>query len=76
LDSPLNFSPLQIFRKEPFFYGADNYDQLVKIVRVLGTESFMAYIRKYQIQLDSHFDGLLNKYVHYFCFGPSTSLVC
>lgn len=25
---------LQIFRKEPFFYGHDNYDQLVKIARV------------------------------------------
>lgn len=23
-----------IFRKEPFFYGHDNYDQLVKIARV------------------------------------------
>jgi ElaB/YqjD/DUF883 family membrane-anchored ribosome-binding protein len=27
-----------IFRKEPFFHGHDNYDQLVKIVKVLGTE--------------------------------------
>lgn len=25
---------LQIFRKEPFFYGHDNYDQLVKIAKV------------------------------------------
>ena len=25
-----------IFRKEPFFHGHDNYDQLVKIVKVLG----------------------------------------
>lgn len=25
-----------IFKKEPFFYGHDNYDQLVKIARVLG----------------------------------------
>ena len=24
----------QIFRKEPFFYGHDNYDQLVKIAKV------------------------------------------
>ena len=23
-----------IFRKEPFFYGHDNYDQLVKIAKV------------------------------------------
>lgn len=25
---------MQIFRKEPFFYGHDNYDQLVKIAKV------------------------------------------
>lgn len=25
-----------IFRKEPFFYGHDNYDQLVKICKVGG----------------------------------------
>jgi casein kinase II subunit alpha len=25
-----------IFRKEPFFYGHDNYDQLVKIAKVWG----------------------------------------
>ena len=27
-----------VFRKEPFFHGNDNYDQLVKIARVLGTD--------------------------------------
>jgi casein kinase II subunit alpha len=26
-----------IFQKEPFFQGKDNYDQLVKIAKVLGT---------------------------------------
>ena len=30
----INFPVLQIFRKEPFFYGHDNYDQLVKIAKV------------------------------------------
>lgn len=25
-----------LFRKEPFFHGSDNYDQLVRIVKVLG----------------------------------------
>lgn len=25
---------VQIFRKEPFFYGHDNHDQLVKIAKV------------------------------------------
>lgn len=30
----LNSCSIQIFRKEPFFYGHDNYDQLVKIAKV------------------------------------------
>ncbi|MCL7025482.1 hypothetical protein MKW94_027482 [Papaver nudicaule] len=36
-----------IFRKEPFFYGRDNYDQLVKIAKVLGTDELSAYLDKY-----------------------------
>merc|ERR1712110_430081 len=40
-----------MFRKEPFFYGRDNNDQLVKIVRVLGSEEFTKYLKKYKIQL-------------------------
>lgn len=31
------FTTGMIFRKEPFFYGHDNYDQLVKIARVMCT---------------------------------------
>lgn len=38
---------VQIFRKEPFFHGHDNYDQLVKITKVLGTEDLYAYLEKY-----------------------------
>jgi casein kinase II subunit alpha len=41
-----------IFKKEPFFLGQDNIDQLVKIVRVLGTDDFEAYLEKYQIELE------------------------
>ena len=32
-----------VFKKEPFFHGADNFDQLVKIVNVLGSEGLAAY---------------------------------
>lgn len=32
-----------LFRKEPFFHGLDNYDQLVRIVKVLGN-FFLNYI--------------------------------
>ena len=35
------------FRKEPFFHGHDNYDQLVKIAKVLGTDDLFEYISKY-----------------------------
>lgn len=33
---------IQIFRKEPFFHGHDNSDQLVKIAKVLGTDELFA----------------------------------
>mmetsp|Transcript_10637 Transcript_10637/g.19182 ORF Transcript_10637/g.19182 Transcript_10637/m.19182 type:complete len:531 (+) Transcript_10637:30-1622(+) len=39
-----------IFQREPFFRGADNDDQLVKIARVLGTEDLHAYLKKYGLQ--------------------------
>jgi len=44
-----------IFRREPFFHGRDNRDQLVKIVRVLGTEDFIAFLKKNNLTLDSAF---------------------
>jgi casein kinase II subunit alpha len=34
--------PSQIFRKEPFFHGHDNYDQLAKIAKILGTDELYA----------------------------------
>ncbi|EGD83394.1 CMGC/CK2 protein kinase [Salpingoeca rosetta] len=48
-----------IFRKEPFFHGHDNYDQLIKIAKVLGTDDLHAYIEKYKIVLDQHYHQLL-----------------
>ncbi|KAI8391757.1 kinase-like domain-containing protein [Radiomyces spectabilis] len=50
-----------VFRKEPFFNGHDNYDQLVKISRVLGTDKLFAYLKKYNIRLDSHYDNILTR---------------
>ena len=52
-----------IFRKEPFFHGHDNYDQLVKIAKVLGTDELFQYIEKYDIELDAQYDDLLGKYI-------------
>jgi len=51
-----------IFRKEPFFHGHDNYDQLVKIAKVLGTDELFAYLDVYDLELDPHFDGILGRH--------------
>jgi casein kinase II subunit alpha len=51
-----------IFRKEPFFYGHDNYDQLVKIAKVLGTDELNAYLNKYRIELDPTLSGLVGRH--------------
>jgi casein kinase II subunit alpha len=51
-----------IFRKEPFFYGHDNHDQLVKIAKVLGTEELNAYLNKYRIELDPNFATLIGRH--------------
>jgi len=48
-----------IFRMEPFFHGHDNQDQLVKIVKVLGTEDLYAYLDKYGLVLDHHFQQMI-----------------
>jgi len=50
-----------IFRKEPFFHGHDNYDQLVRIAKVLGTEELFEYLDKYQIELDPRFNDILGR---------------
>ncbi|CCH61300.1 hypothetical protein TBLA_0E02460 [Henningerozyma blattae CBS 6284] len=47
-----------IFQKEPFFHGSSNTDQLVKIVRVLGSEDFERYLNKYQIVLPKEFHDM------------------
>jgi len=51
-----------IFRKEPFFHGHDNYDQLVKIAKVLGTDELFAYLDRYDLELDQQFDGLIGRH--------------
>ncbi len=49
----------QIFRKEPFFYGKDNNDQLVKIAKILGTDDLLDWLNKFDIDLDEIFDEIL-----------------
>lgn len=51
-----------IFKKEPFFHGHDNYDQLVRITKVLGTKELYEYLERYQIELDPRFNDLLGNH--------------
>lgn len=51
-----------VFRKEPFFQGRDNEDQLVKIARVLGTDELFRYLDKYNLELGSRFDDILGRH--------------
>ena len=50
-------------RKEPFFKGSDNFDQLVRIAKVMGTDDLNTYLEKYSVDLDPHFDGILKEHV-------------
>ncbi|KAL3904651.1 MAG: hypothetical protein SGARI_004832 [Bacillariaceae sp.] len=40
-----------LLRKEPFFRGKDNLDQLATIVAALGTSNLHLYMAKYQIEM-------------------------
>jgi len=40
-----------IFKKDPFFKGNNNEDQLIKISKVLGTDELDAWLNKYGIEL-------------------------
>lgn len=51
-----------IFRKEPFFNGHDNYDQLVKIAKVLGSDDLDAYLAKYGLELDPQLASLVARH--------------
>ncbi|XP_055986215.1 casein kinase II subunit alpha-like [Sorex fumeus] len=53
-----------IFRKEPFFCGCDKYDQLLRIVSVLGTADLYDYVEKYKIELDQYLHVLLGAHPH------------
>lgn len=50
-----------IFKKEPFFHGSDNFDQLIKIVKVVGSEDILSYIEKFKLKPNKNYDGLLDK---------------
>ncbi|EFC47757.1 predicted protein [Naegleria gruberi] len=47
-----------IFGKEPFSPGRDNFDQMVKMIKVLGSEQLFEYLERYSIELPSYLEGL------------------
>jgi len=51
-----------IFQKDPFFHGHDNIDQLSRIVKVLGTDEFYAYLDKYGIVIDQTLQSIISKH--------------
>ncbi len=40
-----------LFKMDTLFKGSDNFDQLARIVNVLGTEGLQNYLRKYKLTL-------------------------
>ncbi|KAF5837823.1 kinase-like domain-containing protein [Dunaliella salina] len=48
-----------IFKKPVFFRGEDEFDQLVKIAKVLGSEGLHRYCEKYGIELDPRLEQLV-----------------
>ena len=57
-----------IFRRDPFFKGSDNFDQLRKIVKVLGSDDLHIYTKKYNIKLTDGFEESLGKHTKK-CWG-------
>lgn len=51
-----------IFKKEPFFQGHDNFDQLVKIARVLGTEELTEYLGRFSLEEPHELGDLLGNF--------------
>jgi len=51
-----------IFKKEPFFMGDSNRDQLVKICQVLGTDGLFKYLKKYNVKLDDDYYKIIGKH--------------
>jgi len=51
-----------VFQREPFFKGADNYDQLIKVAKVLGTPDVIDYVDKFNLKLVPQIDDKLQNF--------------
>lgn len=51
-----------MFKKEPFFKGSDNVDQLVQITKILGTQELIQFLDKYRLKLPKELRGKIPTY--------------
>jgi casein kinase II subunit alpha len=51
-----------LFRREPFFRGKDNLDQLAEIISVLGKQDLITYLQRYEIPVTADIQHLIDKY--------------
>lgn len=51
-----------VFKKEPFFRGDSNNDQLVQIAKVLGTKDLSEYLAKYGLKLPDVYKNLMGEF--------------
>jgi casein kinase II subunit alpha len=50
-----------LMRREPFFRGKDNPDQLSKIVAVLGTNDLLSYMRQFNVPVTPELQAILDR---------------
>ena len=51
-----------IFKVDTFFKGSDNFDQLIKIMKVLGEDDLMEYVNKYNLKIPKEARKLMKGY--------------
>lgn len=50
-----------IFKREPFFRGVSNDDQLLKIIQVLGTNTLKSFLSTHSLKLPIRYSDLYSK---------------
>lgn len=67
-----------LFQKEPLFHGRDNNDQLIQILKVMGTKDLVDYLEKYRITLPTVFEGEIRNWEKrpWSSFIPKSSPLC
>lgn len=54
-----------VFQKDPFFHGKDNNDQLLKIIKILGTDDLFTYMDKYGVKLQGEIKQMVQDFPYY-----------